>query len=57
MTVADLVRREVRFADQDAADAYLSADSPLPSGATLARAVGAGSWCRAARWAGPARAR
>jgi hypothetical protein len=40
--VADLVRREVRFADQDAADAYLSADSPLPSGTRLARAVGSG---------------
>ena len=42
VVAADLVRREVRFADQDAADAYLSADSPLPSGARLARAVGAG---------------
>jgi hypothetical protein len=38
----DLVRRDVRFADQPDADAYLSADTPLPSGATLARAVGAG---------------
>ena len=38
----DLVRRDVRFADQDDADAYLSADIPLPSGATLTRAVGAG---------------
>jgi hypothetical protein len=42
VVAADLVRREVRFADQDAADAYLSADAPLPSGARLARAVGAG---------------
>ena len=42
VVAADLVRREVRFADQDAADAYLSADSPLPSGARLAHAVGAG---------------
>jgi hypothetical protein len=42
VVAADLVRREVRFAGQDAADAYLSADSPLPSGARLARAVGPG---------------
>lgn len=42
LAAADLVRREVRFSDQDAADAYLSADSPLPPGARLARAVGAG---------------
>ncbi len=39
---SDLVRREVRFGDQGAADAYLSADAPLPDGATLSRAVGAG---------------
>jgi hypothetical protein len=39
---ADLVRREVRFADQAEADRYLSADTDLPDGATLARAVGAG---------------
>ena len=39
---ADLVRRDVRFADQTQADRYLSADSDLPDGATLARAVGAG---------------
>ena len=38
----DLVRRDVRFADQHDADTYLSADTPLPSGATLTRAVGAG---------------
>lgn len=38
----DLVRRDVRFADQHDADTYLSADTPLPSGATLVRAVGAG---------------
>ena len=42
VSVEDLVRRDVRFADQHDADAYLSADTPLPSGATLARAVGAG---------------
>jgi len=38
----DLVRRDVRFTDQHDADAYLSADTPLPSGATLARPVGGG---------------
>ena len=41
VSAEDLVR-DVRFADQHDADAYLSADTPLPSGATLARAVGAG---------------
>jgi hypothetical protein len=39
---ADLVRRDVRFADQAEADCYLSADTELPDGAALARAVGAG---------------
>ena len=51
----DLVRRDVRFADQDDADAYLSADTPLPSGATLdARRGrrGAGAARRARRGAG-----
>jgi hypothetical protein len=38
----DLVRRQVRFDDQADADRYLSADDPLPDGATLARAVGRG---------------
>ena len=38
----DLVHRDVRFTDQHDADAYLSADTPLPSGATLARPVGGG---------------
>ena len=42
VSAEDLVRRAVRFGDQHDADAYLSADTPLPSGATLARAVGAG---------------
>lgn len=37
-----VVRREIRFADPADADRYLSADDSLPSGATLARAVGAG---------------
>ena len=38
----DLVRRDVRFADQQDADTYLSAEGPPPAGATLTRAVGAG---------------
>ncbi len=42
VAAADLVRRDVRFADQAQADRYLSADSDLPDGATLSRAVGAG---------------
>jgi hypothetical protein len=42
VTTGDLVRRDVRFADQADADRYVSADSDLPQGATLARAVGAG---------------
>ena len=42
VTAADLVRRDLRFADQRDADAYLSADAPPPVGATLARPVGAG---------------
>ena len=39
---ADLVRRDVHFADQDAADRYLPSDAPPPAGARLDRAVGAG---------------
>lgn len=42
LTAADLVRREVRFADQADADAYLSSDAAPPEGATLDRAVGTG---------------
>lgn len=42
VTAADLVRREVRFADQTDADRYLSADAALPAGAVLARDVGPG---------------
>ena len=38
----DLVRREVRFADQADADRYVSAGSPLPDGAVLLRDVGPG---------------
>jgi hypothetical protein len=41
-TSADLVRRDIRFEDQSDADRYVSADQPLPAGATLARPVGAG---------------
>jgi hypothetical protein len=40
--VSDLVRREVAFGDQEDADAYLSADAPLPERSTLSRPVGAG---------------
>jgi hypothetical protein len=39
---ADLVRREIRFGSQDEADRYLPANVPLPTGATMRRAVGAG---------------
>ncbi len=39
---ADVVRREVRFADQADADRYVAADADLPAGSTLRRAVGAG---------------
>lgn len=42
LTVDDLVRREVRFAAQGDADRYLSSEEPPPTGAVLARAVGAG---------------
>ena len=38
----ELVPREVRFDEQGAADRYLPADTDLPDGATLNRAVGAG---------------
>jgi hypothetical protein len=40
--VADLVSRQVRFEDQEAADRYLPADAALPEGATVHRSVGAG---------------
>jgi hypothetical protein len=39
---ADVVRRQVHFEDQAAADHYLSADEALPAGATLDRGVGPG---------------
>jgi hypothetical protein len=42
LAAADLVRRDLRFADQRDADAYLSSERPPPAGATLARPVGAG---------------
>jgi hypothetical protein len=52
---ADVVRREVRFADQAAADRYVSADRALPSGVVLARAVGAGELLPRAALLGTAR--
>lgn len=42
LTADDLVRREVRFADQTDADRYVSANGALPAGTVLARDVGAG---------------
>jgi hypothetical protein len=42
VSTADLVRREVRFDDQAAADRYVSADLAPPTSATLVRPVGAG---------------
>ncbi len=39
---ADVVRRQVRFADQADADRYVSAAGDLPAGARLDRPVGAG---------------
>ena len=57
VTAADLVRREVRFADQADADRYVSAEAPLPDGSVLARDVGPGELLpRAALGAGDAAA-
>lgn len=42
VTESDLVRREVRFAEQRDADRYLPADHPLPEGSTVTHDVGAG---------------
>lgn len=42
LAAGDLVRREVGFAAQRDADRYLTADKPLPEGATVTRDVGAG---------------
>ncbi len=42
VTSADLVSTQVRFRAQTAADRYLSADTALPAGATVDRAVGEG---------------
>jgi hypothetical protein len=42
LAAGDLVRREVRFADQAAADRYLSADASPPADSTLSRPLGAG---------------
>lgn len=38
----DLVRRQVRFGDQEVADRYLAASSPVPANAVLGRALGEG---------------
>lgn len=38
----DLMRREVRFEDQDDADRYLSVGTGLPDAATVDRAIGSG---------------
>ena len=42
LATTDVVRTEIRFAQQTDADRYLSGDRPVPSGSTLARDVGAG---------------
>ena len=39
---ADLVRREVRFADAGVAERYVSAEGEVPAGATLLHGVGSG---------------
>jgi hypothetical protein len=52
----DLVRREVRFADQAGADRYLSPGSALPSDAAVDRRVGAGELLPRSALGGPAAA-
>lgn len=47
-TISDLQRREVHFGDAGLAEAYLSADTGLPSGARLTRKVSAGELLPAA---------
>ena len=42
VTVADLERRDLRFASEDLAGRYLSADDLLPDGSVLTHDVGAG---------------
>ena len=42
VAAGDLVRREVRFDDPADRDRYLSAETPMPEAAVLARDVGAG---------------
>jgi hypothetical protein len=42
LTSGDLVERKVRFVNAADADVYLSADDPLPEGATLTRELSAG---------------
>jgi hypothetical protein len=44
----DLVARDLRFADADAAARYVAADGPVPAGLTLTRDVGAGELLPAA---------
>jgi hypothetical protein len=53
VVTTDLVRRDVRFADQSDADRYVSADSDIPDEATLARDVGAGELLPRAALAAP----
>ena len=57
VSAADLVRREVRFADQADADRYLSADAALPAGARWPVPSGRASCCRGPRSARRARRR
>lgn len=52
LTTGDLVRRDVRFDDQDAAAAYLPASRPVPDGAVVDRPVGEGELLPAAAVAG-----
>ncbi|MBA2465641.1 MAG: hypothetical protein H0V42_11815 [Nocardioidaceae bacterium] len=42
VTAEDLVRHELRFAEQADADRYLPADQPVPEGLVLSRPLGAG---------------
>jgi hypothetical protein len=56
LSAEDLVRREVRFADQADADRYVSADAAPPAGTVLARDVGAGELVPRAALGAPDRA-
>lgn len=42
LTRQDLVPKRIRFADADEAQRYVAASSPVPEGARLSRAIGAG---------------